>query len=270
MAENARRLSVLIPTKNVGRTLRRCLESVADVADEIVVLDSYSEDDTLDICAEFDTRVIQAKFRGFGELRKRLIDEAEHEWIFFIDADEEVSDELADDIERVLRNGRDGLYRVSRKNKMFGSWMKDIGGDPLRLGPKDAFAVPDDFVHEVVEPASGYEVVDCLGVLRHYTYESISEFFQKFDQYTSLEALETVSEGSSPALWRYIAKGVATAGRHLVLERGILDGYAAILFASFSFQYQLVTYGKVRELEAFRREHPDDWEQLWFETRCSR
>lgn len=270
MVEKERGLSVLIPTKNAGDTLRRCLESVQGIADEIVILDSYSDDETLDICDDFQTHVVQSEFRGFGELRKRLIEEASHEWIFFIDADEEVTTELARDIQHVLAHGKPGVYRVGRTNKMFGTWMNDIGGDPLRLGPKHAFSVPDDFVHEVLEPASGFEVEDTLGELRHYTYESISEYFEKFDQYTSLEALEHVSEGKSPTLPYFILKRFATLGRQLILERGFTDGYAGILFASFSFQYRLVTYGRLRELESFKETRPDNWEEEWFETRCSR
>lgn len=267
-------LSVLIPTKNEENNIKRCIDSVESIADEVLVLDNYSDDCTVEISRECGAKVIQKEFTGFADNRRELLDAAECEWVLFIDADEVVSEELSNSIQSVLRENKRAAYRVQPRVKMFGTWLDDtdIGGPGVRFGPKEGIRVEDDIVHEAMAPTEKYKnnVITLNGALRHHTYDSVSEYISKFDQYTSLEALKREDEGKMLGFLQSVTKGILVAVYYLIGKKGILGGKSAILFASMSFQYRLVTYWKQRELKQLRTESPKSWREKWIKNECQR
>jgi glycosyltransferase involved in cell wall biosynthesis len=265
-------LSVLIPTKNEADHIGRCLESVTGIADEIVVLDSFSDDGTAEICREHGAKVIQKEFQGFAQLRRELLDVAQEDWILFVDADEIVTEQLAAEINEKIQNNEEGVYKVNMNVNLFGEWVKEIGGNPIRFGLQTGITVKDSIVHEEIIPTTAYEnqVKHLNGVLQHNSYTSVSEYINKFNQYTALEALKLKESDEKLTFTRMFAKGIAIALYYLTIKRGISAGTAGILFASMSFQYRLVTYFKYEELNKTCDKYPESWRDRWIREECRR
>ncbi|MFK5603922.1 glycosyltransferase family 2 protein [Haloferax volcanii] len=263
-------LSVLIPTKNSYPEIERCLKSVKPIADEIIILDSYSSDQTVEECQDYGCKVIQQEFEDFSDLRERLLQEASNEWVLFIDSDEEVTTELQESILSAIKNASVGAYELKRRDRMFDHWMIGFDSNHLRLGRKTDISITSDIVHEEVEYLGEGSPIVLDGYLNHHTYSSISEYLDKFDQYTSLEALKHEREGSHPSIFLFILKGIVVSCKYGIVNKAILNGYAGLLFIAFSFMYRIVTYGKIKEIQEYKRQNPDDWESQWIKKRCSR
>lgn len=274
MTENARPpLSVCVPTKNSADTIERCLESVDGIADEIIVLDSDSTDGTREICRQHGAEIRDHEFTGFAALRRALLEAPSNDWVLLLDADEALSDALVTELESELRADDDCVaYYLPKTVRMFGSWVR-IGQTPLPwLGRKDTLEITDEYVHEKPQVRPEYEdrTRTCSNPIHHYSFENVSDYLEKLDQYTSLEALTVIESDSSPTFARYLFRAVGVFWSRLLLRRGILDGFAGVFFAFASLQYELVTYAKIRELRDLRRENPDDWKTEWVENRCQR
>lgn len=266
-------LSVCIPIKNAADTIEHCLESVHGIADEIAVLDSDSTDGTRDICRQYDAEIRNHDFIGFAALRRALLEAASNDWVLLLDADEALSDELVGELETALAKNDDCVaYYLPKTVRMFGSWVQ-IGQKPLPwLARKDALEFTDEHVHEKpqVKPAYEEQTRTCSNPIHHYSFENVSVYLEKTDQYTSLEALEVIESDNSATFVRYLVRAVSVFWSRLLLRKGILDGFAGVFFAFASMQYELVTYAKIRELRELRTENPGDWKQRWIEDRCQR
>ena len=154
------KLSVVIITKNEEKNIRRCLQSVS-WADEIVIVDSQSEDNTLKICEEFNTKIYSPEWRGYGPAKQEGVRHTSHSWILSIDADEVITDELKKEIQSVLSddNPKDG-YLIPRKTNFMGKWINYSNWYPdfvLRLFNKEKGGFNDNVVHEAVEIAGPKE-----------------------------------------------------------------------------------------------------------------
>ena len=164
------KLTVLIIAFNEEKNLRDCLESVK-WADEIIVIDSFSTDKTVEISKEFTDKVISRKWEGFSSQRKFSIEQASHEWILSLDADERITEELKNSIQRMLANGSsaDG-YKVARKNHFLGKWIKGAFWYPdyqMRFFRKSKAKMEDRLIHEGFEVDGNVGVID--GDIIHYS-----------------------------------------------------------------------------------------------------
>lgn len=266
-------LSVCIPTKNNSDTIERCLESADGLADEIVVLDSDSTDGTRDICRQYGAEIRDHDFTGFAALRRALLDAASNDWVLLLDADEALSDELVAELETALAKDDDCVaYYLPKTVRMFGSWVR-IGQMPQPwLGRRDALEITEEYVHEQPQVQPEYEgrTRTCSNPIYHYSFENVSDYLEKTDQYTSLEALDVIESDNSATFVRYLVRAVGVFWSRLLLRKGILDGFAGVFFAFASMEYELVTYAKIRELRELQTEEPDTWKQQWIEKRCQR
>jgi len=256
-------LSVLIPTKNSEKHIKSCVESVLSIADEIIVLDSYSEDDTISIVKSFEkTEVVQSSFNGFGALRRELLSLASSDWVLFLDSDEVVPSDLASEIDQIITSGSTASYRIPRKSKIFGEWMFEPGKGPLRLGRRTDFSISSEaYVHEIIQTESVVESTSEFMI--HYNYSSVSEYVTKMNKYTSLEALQITEEGNSVSLIRAIFNSVMMFGYYLILRRTILKGMPGITYAILSGFYEIIVYFKYNELIQKQKDNPDSWRQDW-------
>jgi glycosyltransferase involved in cell wall biosynthesis len=242
------RLSAVVVTFNEAERLRACLESVAWV-DEIVVVDALSSDKTAQIAREFTDRVLVRPWPGFAAQKNFGLDHATGEWILSLDADEEVSRELKDELVGVLASGAGPTgYEVPRRNVMWGRWIRHGGLYPdwqLRLFRRGQGRFGDRVVHESVE------VTGPVGRLRapllHRSYRSLAEFVARADRYSTLAAEEWVRRGR-PARARDLV--LRPAGRFLsmyVLRAGFLDGWRGFLLAVLYAYYVFIRSAKVWE-----------------------
>jgi len=261
-------VSVCVTTKNVEDTIGICLDSVEDFAEEIVVLDCNSTDDTIDICESYTNNIYQHEFEGFTKLFETAISKASNEWVLLLDADEEVSRSLKEEIIEKLSSPDAVAYKVPFKTNMFGGWVKTNTTKPS-LAMSKAITFEEDYIHPqmTVKEEYGQDVKKLSGHINHYTYDRVSEYMEKFDQYTALEALRKFESDKRYKLYQALAKGFGVCFYHLIFNKSLLDGYRGLLFATMSFQYQLVTYSKTKDLDRIK---PEQWKNIWLEEECQR
>jgi (heptosyl)LPS beta-1,4-glucosyltransferase len=232
------KITASIITYNEAANIRAACESVS-WADEIVVVDSDSTDATREIAAGTGAKVIVNPWPGFAAQKQFATDAATHEWLFSLDADERVSDELRDSIE-TLRNSStpaDG-YRIARRTFYQGRWIRGGGWYPdwqLRLFRRAAGHWKQRHIHESVQMNDGARVETLRGDLLHHTVRDAADHHKMIgERYAPLSAQQMLEEGK-----RTSTLGVATAGpaafiRSLILKGGFRDGFAGLTIASFA------------------------------------
>jgi glycosyltransferase involved in cell wall biosynthesis len=240
------KISAALITRNAGEDLARCLASL-DFVDEIVVLDQGSEDDTLTICSRFGAQVHQqTDWLGFGKMKATAVSLCSHRWIFSIDADEEVSPELK---QAVLALGEDpplSAYAVNRLSRFLGRWMHHGGWHPdfvTRLFDRERAQFNLRPVHEAVEVEG--QVGRLSGLLYHYTYDTMEQYLDKLNRYTTLAAREAVQRGKRSSLPMAVLRSNLKFWRMWLLRSGWRDGWHGLLLSLCSAYYVLTKYVKI-------------------------
>ncbi len=245
----SRKLSVVIITLNEEANLPRCLESVK-WADEIVLVDSGSADNTLEIARGYGAVIHSLEWRGFGPAKREGVAKASGEWVLSIDADEEVSPELAAEIRGAMgSNDNVSGYFIPRRTQFLGRWIYHCGWYPdpvLRLFRKADGDFDDEPVHEqvVLRGGSGRLNHD----LWHYSYPTLDSYFDKFNRYTSLASERAFKQGRTAGAWDILARPLACFVKHYFLKRGFLDGLEGLIISVLSSCYVFTKYAKLRDL----------------------
>lgn len=241
-------LSVVVIAQNEEERLRACLESVA-WADELIVVDAESTDKTAQIAREFTERVWVRPWPGFAAQKNFGLEQATGDWILSIDADEEVSKELRQEILAVVTGAPAFTgYRIPRQNVFWGRWMRHGGLYPdwqLRLFRRGQGRFVERAVHESVEVR---RPVGRLGApLVHRSYRDVADFLARADRYSTLAAEEWVRSGRSVRLADFV---VRPAGRFIsmyVVHAGFLDGLRGFLLAALYAYYVVIRSAKIWE-----------------------
>lgn len=247
-------LSVTIITKNETANIRDCLESVA-WADEIIVVDSGSEDDTVAICREYTDKVfIHKDWQGFGIQKNLALQYATQDWILSLDADERVTPALRAQIEKAMNDSVYSAFSIPRQAYFLGRAMRHGGWWPdyvVRLFRRSDGVFCEDIVHERVL-VNGL-VVKLSEPLLHYSYMDLHQLMGKMNDYSSAGACKAYQQGKSGSLIKAIAKAKWTFFRAYFLRLGILDGQAGFI-AAFSKAEE--TYYRYLKLSYLKKEHP--------------
>jgi glycosyltransferase involved in cell wall biosynthesis len=245
------RLSAVIITLNEAKNLPRVLASLA-WADEILVLDSYSTDNTAAIAESLGCRVIFNKFNGYGEQKRLAVNAASNNWVLVVDADEEVSPELAAEIKNLLKAPTLPMsgYLVPRHFIFMGKLIR-FGGEHgkafIRLFNKEAGNFNLAEVHEDV--ALKGPIGALKGHLLHYSYSDLHSYFLKFNEYTTRGAREMFRNNKKVG-WLYIAVRFPASFFQLYFMKGLLlDGYPGFIWALFSAFYPVAKYAKLKEMQ---------------------
>jgi glycosyltransferase involved in cell wall biosynthesis len=249
------KISTAIIACNEERNIERCLKSVAPFSDEIVVVDSHSTDRTVAIARAMGARVISNDWHGYGKQRQFALDHARHEWIFSIDADEEVSRELCDEI-RALDYSHDG-YEVPRPVWYLNRWIKHgvwYPGHVLRLFRKDKARVSNDVIHESVL-VSG-RIARLRGDLLHYSYRNIEHHLDKMNEFTSISAGAMRSRSQHASVPRIVLYPMFEFFKTYVVKRGFLDGLPGFEISVLHALYVFLKYAKLREADALSKKPP--------------
>jgi glycosyltransferase involved in cell wall biosynthesis len=243
-----RRLSVVVITLNEEDHLRRCLESVA-WADELVVVDACSHDKTVQIAREFTDRVIVRSWTGFATQKNFALDQSAGEWILSLDADEEAAPELRDEIVALVAGSAacDG-YAIRRQNIFLGRWIRHGGLYPdwqVRLFRRARGRFVERAVHESVTVEG--TVGRLRGHLVHRSYESVSDFIERANRYSSLAAEQLVREGRRVRAGELVVRPLGRFLSMYMLKRGFLDGRRGLLLATLYAYYVFMRSAKVWE-----------------------
>lgn len=242
-------------TKNEEQNLPRCLESVS-WADEILILDSGSTDETLGIAKKFGAQIHQLPWEGFGKQKQKGVELALGEWVLSIDADEVVTPELKEEIAlRLVNDNGTAGYFLKRKAYFLDRFVLHGGWYPdwvLRLFKKGKGRFTPAAVHESVildGPA------ERLGAdLLHYTDLDFSHYLAKLNRYTDLSALELFEKGERGSLFKILANPAAKFFSQYLLKAGFLDGRAGFILAGGSAFHVFSKYVKLWELSRGKTE----------------
>jgi glycosyltransferase involved in cell wall biosynthesis len=251
--EKMKKISVAIITKNEEVNIRECLESVK-WADEIVVVDNGSTDQTRQICQEFQARVYPEEWKGFPRQKNSAIEKTRNEWVLSLDADERVTPELRQEIESTLENDPavDGYY-IARKNYFLGRWIKHCGWYPdhnLRLFRKSRGGFLGRAVHERVEIHG--KVGYLKNPMEHRTYRSLSDFLERLDRYSGLAAQEMFQGEERCRFTDLFFRPPFTFLQMYFIRLGFLEGYLGFLLSVLYSFYTFAKYSKLKELQESR------------------
>lgn len=244
-------LSVVMITLNADRTLKQALDSVVGWADEIVVVDSGSTDATIAIAHQYHCRVIHRQFDGFGSQKQFAVNQASHDWVLILDADEVVSELLANEIAALFVHGApvcDG-YFIPRNLLFLGRILRYSGQNRqpvLRLFDRVRGKIAPVAVHESVQMAG--LVSHLSGILIHYSYGSLHDYVLKMNQYTTLSAQEMVTRHKKANVALQGGRFLFTFLKIYFFKGGLLDGYPGFIWALLSAIYPVIKYSKLQEL----------------------
>ncbi len=241
------KITATIITLNEQRNIARAIESLR-CCDEIVVVDSGSNDRTCEIAANLGARVVEMAWRGFAGQKNFATEQATHDWILSIDADEALSEALEAEIWQLKKAGPAAdAYTMPRLAQYLGRWILHSGWYPdrkVRLFNRRKATWAGDFVHEsvVVDGAVHHLEANLL----HFTCDSLTEHLRTMDRYTTLAAEQIIAQRKRVS-WHHLALSPPwTFFQTYVLKRGFLDGFEGLAIAHMAALYNFLKYAKAR------------------------
>ncbi|HIJ81040.1 MAG TPA: glycosyltransferase family 2 protein [Desulfuromonadales bacterium] len=248
-------VSVVIITFNEERNIERCLRSVSGLADEIIVLDSLSTDQTEEICRQLGATFISQPFLGYVEQKNKAVEYASHHQILSLDADEVLSEELKASIMTVRTNWNCDGYSFNRLTNYCGSWIRHCGWYPdrkLRLFDRRKGRWVGDTIHERFELHDGSSPQHLSGDLLHYSYDSIDQHLDQIKKFTTIMAQVHFNKGNRAGLATLVMNPIWCFIRQYFIRLGILDGYHGLVICVLSACANFVKYAKIRDLFSAR------------------
>jgi len=253
------KLSICILALNEEKKIENCLNSLKDIAEEIIVgIDDNTTDKTSEIASRFTKKIFKCRHRDSFDINKNLtIDKAKSAWILLIDADEEVTQELGREIIRKINsnNNPNNAYFIPRKNYIFKKWIRYTGWYPdyqLRLFKKDTVKFVSDKLHENPEVKKPFSYLK--NPLTHDNYQSVSQFVERLNRYTSVDAQDYVKKLKPPYYKHFIARPMDEFIKRFLAWRGYKDGLHGLVLSLLQAFYELVVVAKAWERKKFEKE----------------
>jgi glycosyltransferase involved in cell wall biosynthesis len=243
------KVTAIIPTFNEEHNIEAAIASVS-WADEILVVDSFSTDKTVTLAKEKGARVIQREYEHSASQKNWAIPQANHEWIFLLDADERVDENLQSEMVGILKSNKNShaAFWVKRRNFFMGSEIKYSGwqGDKvIRLFKRDDCKYEDKSVHAEVICNGTIGVLK--GKLIHYTFKDIFHYLEKWDRYTTMSGTDRANRGEKPTLFHFLIKPAFRFFQDYFIKLGILDGLTGFILCTLSSMSVFMRYLKVRQ-----------------------
>lgn len=241
-------LSIVIITLNAAHQLSDCLDR-CHFADEIVVVDSGSQDGTVALAQSKRARVIHQSWLGYGPQKQFAVNQAQHDWVLCLDADERLSDALQQAIIEVLHAPRHVAYQMPRCNRFLGRWLRHGEGYPdwsLRLFNRRYGHWSDDPVHEKVVIDQG-AVGRLNGDLMHESEEGLVHYLVKQERYTSIQADQLVQQGKSVGIAKLLFSPLIRFIKFYFIRRGFLDGIPGLIHIAIGCWNSFIKYAKLYE-----------------------
>ncbi|MDP1574761.1 MAG: glycosyltransferase family 2 protein [Coxiellaceae bacterium] len=241
-------LSIIIITKNASKTIEKCLMSVS-FANEIIVLDSGSTDNTVDLCRNYTAQVFQTDWPGFGIQKNRALEKATGDWIFSIDSDEWVTEALKNEILSIITTATYEVFSLPRQNRCCGHWMRfgDQGKDSVtRLFKRDRALFNNNTIHESLQTTA--PIGHLTSPLLHDSFENLSQIIEKANRYSTLTAKQLFGKKKG-GFFRGLQSGTWIFLRGYLFRLGFLDGRAGFCIAFGNFIGTFCKYAKLAELE---------------------
>jgi glycosyltransferase involved in cell wall biosynthesis len=249
------KLSIYVLTFNNERTIERCLGSL-QWADELLVVDSYSTDGTVEICRRFTDRIYQRKWTDHQDQYQYAADLTTNRWVMFVDADEEVPPALAQEIEEELdaNNGQWDGYIVHRRTFYLGRWIKYGGWYPdyeIRLYDRNKGRW-EGGLHAKVTVDGRIKILK--NRYRHYTYRDIADQIQTIDKYSQIASEDMLREGKRFSLIHMLFNPPLRFIKEYVIKKGFLDGIPGLVIIVSTMFYVFIKHAKLWERQKGLRE----------------
>lgn len=230
-------LTVIIIAMNEERNIRRCLESV-QFADEIIVLDSGSDDNTVAIATEYTKHVFSTDWPGYGAQKQRALSKATGDWVLNLDADEAISQVLQQEIIQTIRSDSADAYRIAIRMNFYDQPLKYSSSPKrhVRLFKREQASFSTDIVHEKIILPESARIGRLKNSIMHHSFKDVSHVLYKINKYSSYSAKTYIFKQRKPGFIKTLAGTSWMFFRCYVLQRGFLDGREGFLFAVFSAQ----------------------------------
>ena len=247
------KISAVIITFNEEKNIARCIESLLPVADEIVVLDSFSTDGTKQICERYPVKFFSQDFAGYGQQKNDALELASFDYVLSIDADEALSPDLASSIAHTKKNLDQDAFIVNRLTNFCGSWIRHCGWYPdkrIRLWNRRKGEWRMKSIHETVKMHEGVSVGQLQGDLLHYSFPSLTDYIGQLNNFSSIAAEEAFKRGKKVyPIIHIVLYPFATFFRMYFLRLGMLDGLAGFMVCVSASYYRFVKYSKLYYLK---------------------
>ncbi|MCK5003384.1 MAG: glycosyltransferase family 2 protein [Gammaproteobacteria bacterium] len=243
------KISACIISYNEEKKIEDCLKSLLPIADEIIIVDSLSSDDTLKIARKYTDKVFHQKFLGHIEQKNLAVEKASHDWVISLDCDERLTDELQQSI-LAIKNQLDetdsDAYCMARKTFYIYRWLNHCWYPDVktRLFNKNTAHWGGTNPHDRIIP-DGNNIVKLNGDIQHYSFDTLSAHLQTIDKFTEIGADELIKKNKKVSIFSPFSHGIWIFIKIYFLKRGFLDGFAGILVAMLSFMHVFLKYSKV-------------------------
>jgi len=243
------KLSLVLITFNEESNIEKCLKSAVDVVDEIIVVDSFSTDNTKIICQKFNLRFFEREWEGYSKAKNFGNDQAVNEYILSLDADEVLSEDLKKSILKI-KEELNCAYSFNRLTNYAGKWIKHCGWYPdrkIRIFSKNKARWEGDFVHEILVLDKDLEVKHLKGDLLHYSFKSIEDHKQRSEKYADLHAQSMLKKGVSFSFMKLLFSPLVRFIKDFFIKTGFLDGKVGFTICLISAKAVFLKYKKYRQ-----------------------
>lgn len=251
------RISAVIITLNEEKKIEQCIRSLQRVADEIVIVDSYSTDQTENICKKLGVRFIQNTFAGYRDQKNFATKQANFDIILSLDADEALSVELEQSILKVKDNWTFDAYKFNRLNNYCGQWIYHSNWYPdskIRLFDRRKGEWGGLNIHETVKMHPGVTVGTLNGDLLHWSLSSYEEHIDKANRFSTISAQEYFKLGRKSSIFKIFFNSGWRFFKAYIIKLGFLDGYNGFVISSFSAYTSFLKYLKLHQLHLNERQ----------------
>lgn len=250
------KLSVVVITFNEEKNIARCIESVKDIADEILIVDSFSKDNTKSICENYGVRFVEHPFEGHIQQKNYAASLAQNDYVLSLDADEQLSDKLKQSIIEVKENCTADGYEFNRLNNYCGTWIKHSGWYPdtkLRLWNRNKGAWGGENPHDKYIMEEGCVIKKLKGDLLHYSYYSVFDHISQVNKFSEIGAQESFRKGRKMSILKIIIFPFWKFIKNYIFKGGFLDGYKGFVICMITTHETFIKYVKLRELNKSKK-----------------
>ena len=253
VAPKSVKVSAYIIAFNSADKIRDCINSIL-WADEIILADSFSTDETAEIAKELGAKVVDIPFNGFGDLRNNAISNCTGEWIFSLDSDERCTIEVRDEILELIQNAPLDIYYVPRKNFFMGRWIEHSGWYPNFRQPQLFRNGKMRYSLEPVHEGFISESNEMIGKLKNYIWQfpfkNTEELINKSNRYSTLGVSKLIEKGKKGGVFIALTHGLWSFIKHYIFKLGFLDGGPGFVIAFGNFEGTFYRYIKLKEAQS--------------------
>jgi glycosyltransferase involved in cell wall biosynthesis len=249
-------ISLVVITYNEAANIERCLDSARAVVEELLVVDSFSEDTTRELATAKGARVITHRFEGYIEQKRYAIEQAAHERVLLLDADEALDEQLRAAIQQVRENWAHNCYTMNRMSNLGNQWIRHGAWYPdrkMRLFERSKYEIIGINPHDKFVPQVGASQLHLAGDILHYTNSDIKDRIKTLNHFSTVAAAAFLAKGKKGNWLRILFKPGLRFLAEYILKRGFLDGFYGFVIAKTSAQYVFLREVKLFDLSRAKK-----------------